>query len=460
MNKENSDINTGSREDSLSSGKKDKLKISVVEKIRKLFYSSLVFILPVIMSFTLGECEGIGEFFPLPCDPFSQHSFSDYVFPIGVTQNGQIWKILSCHSSSLAYEVPLDYQLNRIAHRNGGSYIVVGHSGTIIRAEDIGSAWELLISPNNETLWDVCDNFNINNFNHEYYSVGDNGTIIKSTDDGISWFQLSAFTTENLYEIDCTSDGTIRVFGGNVTAFKSTDYGNTWNEMNLYGGQNNFLQNGGPDIYTSFFLNPDTGYVFGEFGTIFYTSDGGNLWQPGAVPDFERINTAYFISPDSGMVAGDNGKVRFTVNGGATWVEDTSVTNLTSNNINQISIVDNSIAVIVGDSGLVIFAARDSSLLTSVESIDEIVTEYHLYQNYPNPFNPSTNIRFRIVERGYVNLIVFDLLGNEITTLVSEEKQTGEYEVEFNASNLPSGIYFYNLKSGGFSTTKKLVLIK
>ncbi len=380
----NSDSKTGSREDSLSSSKKDKLKISVVEKIRKLFYSSLVIILPVIMSFTLGECKGIGVFFYIPCDPFIQHSFSDYLDRFGVTSNGEIWKSLGCEFTQV-YEVPLNYSLNSIAHLSAASFIVVGHSGTIIRAEHILADWKLLISPITETLWDVCNNDN----SEYYYAVGNNGTIIKSTDNGISWFQLPAFTTENLYEVVCPPGGfgAILVFGANVTAFKSTDGGDTWSEMNLYGGKNNFLQSGGPDIYTSFFLNPDTGYVFGEFGTIFYTSDGGNLWQPGIVPDFERINTAYFISPDSGMVAGDNGKVRFTINGGATWVEDTSVSKLTSNNINKISIIDNSIAVIVGDSGTVIFAARDSSVLTSVDTYDEIVREYQLYQNYPNPFN-------------------------------------------------------------------------
>ncbi|MCZ6701513.1 MAG: YCF48-related protein [Ignavibacteria bacterium] len=452
MNKVNSDINTGSGEDSLLLSKNE---IFAVRKIKRLFYSSLVFILPVIVSFTLGHCEGIGVYFSLHCDPFSHQSISDYSSPFGVTSNGEIWRTLPSCELTLEYEVPLNYSLNSIVL--GFEHIVVGNSGTIVRKENINANWELRDSPTAETLWDVC----YNKLNEYYYAVGNNGTIIKSTDDGISWFQLPAFTTENLYVVECfiTLD-LIFVFGANVTGFKSTDGGNTWNEMDLYGGLNNSLQSGGPDIYTSFFLNPDTGYVFGEFGTIFYTSDGGNLWQPGVVPDFVRINTAYFISPDSGMVAGDNGKVRFTINGGATWVEDTSVTNLTSNNINQISIIDNSIAVIIGDSGTVIFAARDSSVLTSVENIDEIVTEYHLYQNYPNPFNPSTKIRFRIVERGYVNLIVFDLLGNEITTLVNEEKQTGEYEVEFNASNLPSGIYFYRLKSGGFSTTKKLVLIK
>ena len=85
---------------------------------------------------------------------------------------------------------------------------------------------------------------------------------------------------------------------------------------------------------------------------------------------------------------------------------------------------------------------------------------YSLYQNYPNPFNPSTTIRYEIPERSLVTIKVYDVLGNEVETLVNEEKQSGEFEVEFNANNLPSGIYFYRLKAGVFNETKKMILLK
>ncbi len=89
-----------------------------------------------------------------------------------------------------------------------------------------------------------------------------------------------------------------------------------------------------------------------------------------------------------------------------------------------------------------------------------IANEFTLEQNYPNPFNPTTNIKFRIAKFGFVNLKVFDILGNEIITLVNEEKPAGEYEVDFNATGLPSGIYFYQIKSGNFIETKKMILLK
>ena len=104
------------------------------------------------------------------------------------------------------------------------------------------------------------------------------------------------------------------------------------------------------------------------------------------------------------------------------------------------------------------------------EYVEEVPTCYYLYQNYPNPFNPSTKIKFTIPQSasplhgaargGLVTLKVYDILGNEVATLVNEEKPAGEYEVEFNGSNLPSGIYFYKLQAGNLVETKKMILLK
>ena len=86
--------------------------------------------------------------------------------------------------------------------------------------------------------------------------------------------------------------------------------------------------------------------------------------------------------------------------------------------------------------------------------------EFALAQNYPNPFNPSTKIKFQIADLGLVSLKVYDILGKEVMTLVNEQKPAGFYEVEFDASFLTSGIYFYQLKSGNLVQTKKMVLLK
>jgi hypothetical protein len=88
------------------------------------------------------------------------------------------------------------------------------------------------------------------------------------------------------------------------------------------------------------------------------------------------------------------------------------------------------------------------------------INNYDLSQNYPNPFNPSTTIKYQIPERSLVDLKVYDVLGNEIATLVNEEKSIGTHTVEFNATNLPSGIYFYQLQTHKFTQTKKMILLK
>jgi hypothetical protein len=86
--------------------------------------------------------------------------------------------------------------------------------------------------------------------------------------------------------------------------------------------------------------------------------------------------------------------------------------------------------------------------------------EYSLSQNYPNPFNPNTTIDYSTKSSGLATLIVYDMLGTEVASLVNENKEAGNYSVEFNASELPSGIYFYTLTSGNFIDSKKLILLK
>jgi hypothetical protein len=89
-----------------------------------------------------------------------------------------------------------------------------------------------------------------------------------------------------------------------------------------------------------------------------------------------------------------------------------------------------------------------------------VPNNFELSQNYPNPFNPSTLISFSIPTSGFVTLKIFDALGNEAATLVNEEKQPGVYEITWNAENISSGIYLYQLKAGNFTQTKKLILMK
>jgi hypothetical protein len=87
-------------------------------------------------------------------------------------------------------------------------------------------------------------------------------------------------------------------------------------------------------------------------------------------------------------------------------------------------------------------------------------TDYELFQNYPNPFNPVTKIKFGLPQTSQTKLIIYDVLGREVFTLINGELRGGYHEVEFNASELSSGIYFYRLIANKFTEIKKMILIK
>jgi len=97
----------------------------------------------------------------------------------------------------------------------------------------------------------------------------------------------------------------------------------------------------------------------------------------------------------------------------------------------------------------------------AVQSLASISKQnFTLYQNYPNPFNPETTIKYALKQKGFVSMKVFSILGKEVSTLVYEEKPAGSYEVKYNAENLPSGIYLYQLNVNGNIQTKRFILLK
>ena len=113
----------------------------------------------------------------------------------------------------------------------------------------------------------------------------------------------------------------------------------------------------------------------------------------------------------------------------------------------------------VGGNGTIIH----KQLITDVDgkALDNTIPEkFILFQNYPNPFNPSTTINFYVPNTSFVNLKVYNVLGNELATLVNGEKPAGNYEVQFDATEISSGIYFYKLQAGSFSNTRKMALLK
>jgi hypothetical protein len=99
-------------------------------------------------------------------------------------------------------------------------------------------------------------------------------------------------------------------------------------------------------------------------------------------------------------------------------------------------------------------------LMTGVKESPGVAHNFNLSQNYPNPFNPSTVIKYHLSTATHVRMTIFDMLGREVRTLLNEQKSAGSYQVSWNASGVPSGVYFYRLQAGSFSETKKLILLK
>ena len=108
-------------------------------------------------------------------------------------------------------------------------------------------------------------------------------------------------------------------------------------------------------------------------------------------------------------------------------------------------------------------SAKTNYVSTQAEfqkSLMDMPTDFGISQNYPNPFNPSTSISYSIPENAFVTLKIYDVLGNEVVELINEQKESGNYQIDFNASELSSGIYYYTLTEGNFTSTKKMILVK
>lgn len=103
---------------------------------------------------------------------------------------------------------------------------------------------------------------------------------------------------------------------------------------------------------------------------------------------------------------------------------------------------------------------KEYGSILSVEQKKEIPHQYHLDQNFPNPFNPSTTISFSLPSRSFVSLKIFDVMGREITTVVNEDLVPGVYSKQWNATGFPSGVYFYRLRTGTYTETKRLILLR
>ena len=259
------------------------------------------------------------------------------------------------------------------------------------------------------------------------------GLIIKTTNSGVNWSRQLFYNMSTFTDISMINSTTGFACGGSNpsviirgTIYKTTNTGQNWVKLNFQLEPARF---GGIEFLPS----SGTGICFGEKydslhicekTIISKTTDYGNNWQT------YYMENSQFFNSESNMLSSTNwyicggtfatARILHTTNGGAIGIEPIS---------------------------------------------SEIPNQFSLSQNYPNPFNPSTKIKFDLPAVGQrhafdVRLIIYDVLGREIATLVNEELNPGMYEVTWDASSYPSGVYFYKLVTQDFSETKKMVLIK
>ncbi len=454
-------------------------------KQTKLFYAKLAILSLLTYLITVAcqcgifvpECTGgstnqLGKIVYNSLNDISRISNGNY---LAVTDSGEIYSASFTEqgelTTSLLYTVPGNPSLFDIGYLpNSNITLIVGANGLILRNVGGSLEWANITSHVNKDLNRIYIQSE-----EAIYIVGDTATILKSVDLGITWQKLSLGLEINSDLLDVNgTQSTVFVCGDNYTFYKSTDGGETWGWTGLGKRLSTKAEFGYNRI---FFYDDSLGYAGGPHGLVLKTTDGGTYWAPQYLENFDEVNDLYFMTPEMGGLVGPNGTTRFTTDGGESWFEDTTVTSyIAGREIKRIVPFGRDYGTVLGTEGLTTFIAPDSTYLdsvviTSVENTNQTIKEFHLYQNYPNPFNPTTKIRYSIPVGTHlpagrqgraesVQLKVYDILGKEAATLVNESKQPGIYEVEFDASALPSGVYFYQLTSGSFNVTKKLVLLK
>lgn len=337
---------------------------------------------------------------------------------------------------------------------NNGDYFLSNRK--IYKSTDNGNAWSTVFEPalSFSATSELTQTTNGYIFSGGWEYGGVHGTgvsmIWRSVNNGVTWEAVYSNFGDKLIYTVVKSEEDILIAGGNDgQIIRSTDLGETWSSSN----------NGVPSDASIVVIRVGTnGTIFAgtdNYG-IFRSTNAGVSWSTAnnglnsvniKSISINSVGRVFAGTPDGVFVSNDNGDH---------W-----------NSIN-IGLLDVSILSLLCDSLDYLYAAtvatgvyRSMYPTTPVENeFDKTPSNYSLSQNYPNPFNPITTITFQFPEMEFVTLKVYDVLGREVATLVNGEKPAGSYAIEFNGTRFTSGIYFYQLKAGDYTETKKMILIK
>jgi photosystem II stability/assembly factor-like uncharacterized protein len=312
---------------------------------------------------------------------------------------------------------------------SNGPLLTGGYSGVSFINRDTGwfcGSYRLLRTTNGGVSFDsaqapsFCSDMYFRNFNEGLYCTA--GNVYKTTNSGMNWFNTNvpANYAYEFRKLSVVNNQYVYVISGQSPLYRSTDFCNTWQVLDT-------LHSYPPSVMQAVaFSNINTGWVGGSYGYLYKTTNGGlNFYRQNTGSNLAFWGSIYCFNDSIVWGVGGAGKIMHTTTGGQ-WLVGVS------NNEN------------------------------------EVPKGFELYQNYPNPFNPSTKIKFQVVNGFPINTLgndrvvlkVFDMLGREVQTLVNESLKPGTYEVTFDGTTLKTGVYFYKLITGGYTNTKRMILIK
>lgn len=196
----------------------------------------------------------------------------------------------------------------------------------------------------------------------------------------------------------------------------------------------------------------------GRFGVLIKTTDLGKTWNKYTV-DITEGKGVYFVDTLNGYICGSNGEILKSTDSGINW---TKLSTHIRTTLSRIYFQDTNTGWIIGPNGLIMKTDNGGGGIASGVNDNSILTPkaFSLFQNFPNPFNPETRINYLVSQRSNVLIRVYNILGKEISTLVNEIKEAGNYNIEFNGGGYPSGIYFCRMQAGSFTETRKMILLK